>query len=907
MPGRSPCRDADRERLVVAVGVLVRGALLVEAVGEHGGHAALPGERGAAPGRGGRLLAAPALPLGGGQRRAGRGRRGRWAARRRSSAPPRASRAIAASGSPAHRCSTPSARLTSGRNTLLGQRGARARAPPAPPSTSPAAPSASASAARAHPDAQVVGERRGDRDRRARRARARGARSPVSERAAGQERERARGHARGRRGRSGCSAASPSSACASSCSSRRWSDDPAQRARRRAITNSSPARSAIRSASQRQLARLVRSRCRSGRRAASARQSESSRSSPSSAASSRRALRRVVLEVERSGGVGDERDADQQPRLHRRAIVGVAGDAPRAGAARCPSRPWRSQVPQPRQLGGQPPPALGVVGRRAPARARRAGCRARAASATRQRVLVGVAAAAPRPRARGEEVRQSWRSRAALAPPAASQALRGVLADRLEQAVARPAVGSSATTSDLSTSRPSAASAAADPRRTPRAPPRGRSRPGTRASRRNTTRSGSSSRSWLQAIEASRLACRGDGVARAAHEQREAVVEARLDLARGAASAATRRRARARAATPSSRAHIESIAAPSSASSSANPALARAPRARGTARARRRAGSDGSRHTSSPATPSGSRLVASDVDLRAARQQRAARPRRRRRARARSCPGRAAAGASRSCARQRARAGPAPARRARRWRRHHLGDRGARRSRRRARPTTTPSRPAPDLLGRGCAARRVLPLPSGADEGHRPLVRPARPVQLGELRRRGRRTSSAGLGRLFGGVVERAQRRGLARLARAQLEHALGQREVAQAVDAEVAQLESRAALRRGARPAGEHDVWPAGRSRAGAAARAAPAPAVVHVYGDHGVRLRAAEGLGRRERLDGGGEGGRLAVARHEGRGNHDGPLGEVMRHGLSLSIGHPAAASWPPGRCSGGRGAGS
>ena len=102
------------------------------------------------------------------------------------------------------------------------------------------------------------------------------------------------------------------------------------------------------------------------------------------------------------------------------------------------------------------------------------------------------------------------------------------------------------------------------------------------------------------------------GVARAAHQQREAVVEPCLDLARrqrprprGGELQRERRAVEARCTSRRS----------ASSSSSANPPCAPARR---TAHAPRPAASGDSRHTVSPARPSGSRLVASDRHLRAA-------------------------------------------------------------------------------------------------------------------------------------------------------------------------------------------------------------------------------------------------------------------------------------------------
>ena len=340
-----------------------------------------------------------------------------------------------------------------------------------------------------------------------------------------------------------------------------------------------------------------------------------------------------------------------------------------------------------------------------------------------------------------------------------------------------PSPPGSATTSDLSTSRPSAASASAGSGETARTAARSKL-PGSTPRLRNTTRSGSSSRSWLQAIEAASV-CWRPGAWRAPRTS-----SPKRSSSPASMSAGERVRSHAAASSsasgmPSRRAH--SILSTSSlAASSANDGLhlaaALEEQPQGVLLGQRR-------HRPHELAGDGERLAARrrHADLRARLEQ------------GRGDRGRAVEHLlavvetdeqppvaelpgqrrERSLDRLDQHAGGG---------RHLVGHRPVLRDAGEVDPPDAVT-PAADLLGEGVDRQPRLAAAARADERHRPLVgeQPVQLVQLVAAADERRRLD----GQVVAPEVERAQRH---RLRVAELEDALWPRQVAQPVDAAVVQ-----------------------------------------------------------------------------------------------------------------------
>ena len=267
----------------------------------------------------------------------------------------------------------------------------------------------------------------------------------------------------------------------------------------------------------------------------------------------------------------------------------TARAAPRPGAGRAPLRPPRG-----------------------PIRARRAGSRARPRAARARCPCRGRAPARSPRRARGSGrgggrgQRRSRRPRPG-APPRTGASSRAAGSGRARRAPRRA-------TSDLSTSRACAPSTASSPTIPPAQTARAASSvnpPANAARRRNTARVASSSRSWLQSIEAASVCWRaatprGPRTSSAKRSSRPASISRGVSVRSHAAASSSA------SGMPSRRAHIVRIASSLEASSVNHgrtwAAALEEQRERLVALERA-----AMRHTVSPGTPSGSRLVASTV------------------------------------------------------------------------------------------------------------------------------------------------------------------------------------------------------------------------------------------------------------------------------------------------------
>ena len=245
-----------------------------------------------------------------------------------------------------------------------------------------------------------------------------------------------------------------------------------------------------------------------------------------------RSRRRVVLES--SGpAVSATRARPVRGGPASRSGRPARGRSPGGGAHSLPTAPI--EVPQPRQRRRQPPAGVRGPRPRGPSPAPRAGCRTPARSARRHRSAIALPLGL---RGLGE----------LEAPGEVPVAQRGVLlrldqpgrgerADRLEQPVAR--LAGRARRPPPATCRPAGRAPAGPRRRRPFRPAQSAraaaspNEPANTASRRSTTRSVSSSSAWLQSMDPASVCCRRCAPRGTAHEQREPVVQARLDLLRG--------------------------------------------------------------------------------------------------------------------------------------------------------------------------------------------------------------------------------------------------------------------------------------------------------------------------------------------------------------------------------------
>ena len=506
----------------------------------------------------------------------------------------------------------------------------------------------------------------------------------------------------------------------------------------------------------------------------------------------------VVLQPERRGGVRDERDAHQQPPLQQRAVVGREQrgaleqlDAERAVAV---------EVPQPRQLGGQPPPAVRVAGGQPPLE--------RGAEVLRLaldpdppvvlvRLQLGAAASATARKC------SRWRSRASSVPPASSSAPRRTRGSSR-------AVGSAprrrAPRRPPATCRPAARARGAPPRDRARRAGGGEVEAAGEHAEAAERPSGPARRAGRGSSRSTRPASAAAAAApRAPRTSRPNRSSSPASMSRGDSVRSQRRRARAPAAcrrgarTASAqqlfvgvveRERVAGLAA----------ALEEQPQRVVVAQRRHPP------TPASPGTPSGSRLVASTAGLGAGRQQRGCHLRRAVEhllavVEADQQP------AIAQLARSATRAGPAPARRGLRWR-PPPPRRSAAFSVTAPRSThQTPSRHRPTCSAMACAARRVFPAPPGPT---RVTDRSSASTRCSSASSSRRPTNVVGwTGRLC--AASSSERSGaVSPASRGRSSNtALGQREVAQAVDAAVAQLEvlgQRVARQRRGR-GGEHDL----------------------------------------------------------------------------------------------------
>ena len=370
------------------------------------------------------------------------------------------------------------------------------------------------------------------------------------------------------------------------------------------------------------------------------------------------------------------------------------------------------------------------------------------------------------------------------------------------------------------------------------------------------------------------------GVARAAHQQREAVVEPRLDLARRQRPRPRRGELERQRRPVEPRAHrddrrvgllVERQVRAAAAPPARGTAPARPPAAAATAatpsRRSARAARGWWRRSPPPGTPAGSR-----------------RPRRPRRARARSCRGTAAAAAPRAAS---AATPPrrAPGRRARRvasatalptWLRV--------RERARARPTTPRRASAPACSAASWPSSRVLPAPARAGDRQQPRAGHAG-VQVGELRLapdERRRPAREVVRRR----VERARRRPVL-----EREHPQRRREVPQPV-----QRRGRAAPGRSAAAAAETSVCPGLAISRSRSARDTPGPANPSHASPVWIASRASGSLRRAATAA-------ASASATAGKAVTPASLARNVAKVTRLiltDIGHLAARSWPGGRCS-------
>ena len=530
-------------------------------------------------------------------------------------------------------------------------------------------------------------------------------------------------------------------------------------------------------------------------------------------------------------------------------------------------------------------------------RSRRAGCRARGASAARQRSRVASRRSGAAARTRASRWSR-WRSAVARRSPGGPQPVGGVLADRLREPVAGAARRPRATCRPDGRSMPSTSRSSADDgprglevearRRTPRAA-------GTRSCRSRRAGRGSTP------SEASRLAWRGHGVARAARRAGRSGRRGRPRSGAGVSVLQPRggelERER-RAVQPRAHRGDRGVGVRRRARGPAG----RARRARRTARAPRRRAAAAGATRARRVSPSGSRLVATIVT--------SGQP-------ATSAAGdvgggiehvlavveaeqQAAVGELRT---QRVRRCPARGRRARRAPRPTAVGAPARgRRRRRAPPTTSPSGRRLASSAASCAASRVFPAPAEAGDGHQPGAwQPG--VQLGQLRLAADEARRRGSGRLFG--VASSERSGPPPPAPSANTRSGGE----QIACSRWTPRSSSASCTRSGRQRGrgrrrdERLARPSDRRAAAEPRRRAGSLTVGRVDADHGVRLAPRRGAS-------------AASSAAAGGWRTPRPPPSLHGPGTSICVWHAWARScgtdsvrrsatrpptaWPPGRCS-------